>query len=201
MEEKQFTLRDRKRRAVQQDVMQVAVDLFVANGYESTTVDHIATAAGLSPRSFFRYFATKEAVVTYMLDEVGTEIATRLTARPPEEHPWYALRRAFDGQIESLQNTDRALPMIRLIYDTPVLHSSHLHKQVQWHEAITEALTPRLTEIPPNEDRTLRAGALAVVGISCLEYARFQWVRHGGERGAGELLDLAMSAVAPLTGP
>ncbi|MEV5644140.1 helix-turn-helix domain-containing protein [Streptomyces flaveolus] len=56
-----MTLRDCKRQAVQQEVMAVAVDLFIANGYEATTVGRIATAAGLSPRSFFRYFANKEA--------------------------------------------------------------------------------------------------------------------------------------------
>ncbi|WP_079658415.1 TetR/AcrR family transcriptional regulator [Streptomyces sp. 3214.6] len=65
----------------------VAVDLFLANGYESTTVDQIAMAAGLSPRNLFRYFANKEAVVTYVLDETGTDIADALAARPPRKNP------------------------------------------------------------------------------------------------------------------
>ncbi|MGW0712153.1 TetR/AcrR family transcriptional regulator [Streptomyces sp. NPDC002643] len=201
MEQRKPTLRDRKRLAVQEEVQAVAVDLFVANGYESTTVDQIAAAAGLSPRSFFRYFAGKEAVVTHMLDKAGTDIAAALTARPSEEEPWYALRRSFDDVIEALTVGDQALAMMRLIYDTQVLYASHLHQQAQWNEAIAEALLPRLAEAPSGDEPRLRAGALAAAGVACFEYARREWVACDGKRPVARLLDVAMAAVAPLPGP
>lgn len=200
MDERQITLRERKRQAVQREVKTVAVGLFLANGYESTTVDQIAMAAGLSPRSFFRYFANKEAVVTYVLDETGTDIADALAARPPEEGPWYALRRAFDEVIEKWTR-NQSLPMIRLIHDTPVLYAKHLHQEVQWNEAIAQSLVPRLTKTPPGKERRLRAGALAASGVACFAYARREWVACDGKRSVAELLDLAMDAVSPLSGP
>ncbi|WP_432543330.1 TetR/AcrR family transcriptional regulator [Kineococcus sp. SYSU DK002] len=53
-------LRERRRLATQAEIEHVALELFSRNGSERTTVDDIATAAGVSPRTFFRYFATKE---------------------------------------------------------------------------------------------------------------------------------------------
>jgi AcrR family transcriptional regulator len=201
MESRKPTLRDRKRLAVQEEVRAVAADLFVAKGYDSTTVDQIAAAAGLSPRSFFRYFASKEAVVTSMLAKAGTDIAAALAARPQEEEPWYALRRSFDDMIERLTVSDQALPMTRLIYDTQVLYANHLHQQVRWHEAIAEALLPRLTEQASGDEPRVRAGALAAAGVACFEYARREWVACDGNRPVAQLLDTAMDAVAPLPRP
>ncbi|MFG2029671.1 TetR family transcriptional regulator [Streptomyces sp. NPDC048825] len=198
MEQRQYTLRDRKRRAVQDDVAGIAVDLFVANGYEDTTVDQIATAAGLSPRTFFRYFASKEAVVTHMFDTTGTDIADALAERPSEEAPWLALRRSFDGLIQQLTERPASVPLIRMIYDTPSLYAGHLHKQVRWIETIAGALALRLPQSLDADERRLRAGALASAGVACLEYARLEWIAGDGKGAMAKLLDVAMSAVSPL---
>ncbi|WP_224391236.1 TetR/AcrR family transcriptional regulator [Pseudonocardia sp. ICBG1293] len=194
-------LRDRKRQAVRTEVIAVAVDLFLDHGYEAVTVDQIAAAAGLSSRSFFRYFANKEAVFTQLLDETGTGIAERLAGRPPHEEPWLALRRAFDDVIEMLDDDDeenrRSLRTMRLIYDTPALYGSHLWKQTQWNRLLADALTSRPAATPSAEQR-LHAGALAAAAVACFEYARAEWVDCGGTRPVSELLDLAMGAVHPL---
>jgi AcrR family transcriptional regulator len=200
MERRALPLRDRKRQAVRAEVMAVAVDLFLEYGYETVTVDQIATASGLSSRSFFRYFANKEAVFTQLLEEAGTGIAERLEARPSHEEPWLAVRRSFDHVIEMLDDDDeeeRSLRTMRLIYDTPALYGSHLWKQTQWNGLLADALTPRLPATPSCEQR-LQAGALAAAAVACFEYARLEWVGCSGKRSVAELLDLAMGAVHPL---
>ena len=50
-------------------IAETAVDLFARDGYEATSVDVIARAAGCSPRTFYRYFKTKEDVMFYDLPE------------------------------------------------------------------------------------------------------------------------------------
>lgn len=190
-------MQDRKRQAVRTEVTAVAIDLFLVAGYEAVTVDQIAAAAGLSPRSFFRYFANKEAVFTHMLDETGTGIADRLEARSPHEDPWLALRRSFDHLIEMLDGAERSLRMTRLVYETPVLYGGHLRKQAQWNELLADVLAPRLIAAPSGE-RRLRAGALAAAAVSCFEYARLEWVSCDGKRSVAQLLDITMGAVHPL---
>lgn len=75
-------LRERRRRLTEREIADAALDLFERQGVDGTTVDDIARAAGVSPRTFFRYFATKEAAalvphvdlderVDRMLSEIG----------------------------------------------------------------------------------------------------------------------------------
>ena len=199
----QNALRDRKRQVVRDEVADVALKLFARHGYEATTVDQIAAAAGLSTRSFFRYFASKDAVVTHACESAGTEVAHQLTTRPAPEPPWVALRHSFDGLIEQMLSNDPTLPMMRMIDQTPALYASHLHKQARWREMIGAALVPRLSapDVAAGYDEAtlrVRANSLAGAAISCLEAARIEWVTCDGQTALEDLLDAAMDAVHPL---
>jgi len=64
-------------------LLEAALNLFSANGYEQTTTDEIADAAGVSPRTFFRYFPTKEDVVLqddFDVVVVNSELESACTA-------------------------------------------------------------------------------------------------------------------------
>ncbi|WP_020104897.1 TetR family transcriptional regulator [Nocardia sp. 348MFTsu5.1] len=65
-------LRTRRRTATRIEVQKAALELFELHGFDDTTVDEIARAAGISPRTYFRYFATKEESIlgdTHGFDE------------------------------------------------------------------------------------------------------------------------------------
>jgi AcrR family transcriptional regulator len=66
------TLMERRRQSALEEIVDVALDLFVRNGFEATTVESIAAKAGCSPRTFYRYFGSKEDV---MFHDLPTEIA------------------------------------------------------------------------------------------------------------------------------
>lgn len=74
-------LRERRRLATQAEIEQVAMDLFARNGSERTTVDDIAAAAGVSPRTFFRYFGTKEDAALGANRAFDAALAERLEDR------------------------------------------------------------------------------------------------------------------------
>src|SRR5512146_1844355 len=77
------SLRQRKRERTRAALIAAALELFERQGYEATTIDEIAAAADVSPRTFFRYFSTKEEVA--LGDDVGPEIVGLIAVRPAEE--------------------------------------------------------------------------------------------------------------------
>src|SRR5438445_439452 len=67
---------ERKRRAVRAELSDVALELLIDRDFESVTVDEIASAVGVSRRTFFRYFASKEDVVFAFLDQWRTSASS-----------------------------------------------------------------------------------------------------------------------------
>jgi AcrR family transcriptional regulator len=186
-------LRERTRRAVRKELQTVAIGLFLQQGFEATTVEQIAEAAGLSRRSFHRYFATKDDVLTAALEDSGATIAAGIASRPASDGPWRALRRGFDDLVASAG--PEAVPMVRAMLHSTALSSSHAQKEASWQQAMADALEPRLPESP---DRPLQARALAAAALACLTAAQLDWITDDGVRPLGSLLDTAMTAVAPL---
>lgn len=193
-------LRERTRNVVRAELGQAAVKLFVEQGFEETTVEQIAAATGLSRRSFHRYFSSKEDVLGQWFVEMGQKIAAALTARPREEAPWYALRRAFDDLVEGLSARPESLVLTRMMLNTPALHASHLQKHAHWAAALADVLQQRLAETGGKPAR-IAAVALAGAALAGLESAQSEWVSEDNQRPLGELVDEAMNAVAPLVRP
>ncbi|MER5836751.1 helix-turn-helix domain-containing protein [Streptomyces sp. NPDC002130] len=119
------------RATIRAEVTEVALRLFIEQGFERTTVDQIAAEAGLSRASLFRHFGTKEDIVLVDLEEIGRQIADALAARPDEERPWEALPRAFDVMTRMNEAApERTLSYLRMLQDTPSLRARHYEKQL-----------------------------------------------------------------------
>lgn len=193
-------LRERTRNMVREELAQAALQLFVEQGFEATTVEQIAAATGLSRRSFHRYFSSKEDVFGQWFAETGRQLAAALASRPDEERPWFALRRSFDDLVQGMSERPQSLLITRMILHTPALHATHLQKHALWRDALADALQHR----PSEDGRELgRFAAAALVGaaLAALDSAQTQWVSEDNEEPLGDLLDQAMSAIAPLPDP
>jgi AcrR family transcriptional regulator len=94
----------RRPKATADDIIRTAWELFEAEGFDSTTMADIATAVGISRRTLFNYFATKEALLFPVADEYMAEF-TRLLLDRPEGEPLFAslnycLQNCRDKQVE-----------------------------------------------------------------------------------------------------
>ncbi|MFJ5303177.1 TetR/AcrR family transcriptional regulator [Streptomyces sp. NPDC088350] len=187
-------LREMTRRAVRTQIAETAMTLFVAHGFEQTTVDQIAAAVGMSGRSVFRYFPTKEDMVVGHMDEIGDRLAEALAARPLDEDPWTALRHAVRPHLDQLTaDADTNVAVARMLDATPALRPALLNKRARWAETLLPDVTRRLRG--PTRTRELRARAIVSSALACLNVAVDEWARTGGTRPIGDLLDTALNAV------
>ena len=187
-------LREMTRRAVRAQIAETAMTLFAANGFEQTTVDQIAAEVGMSGRSVFRYFPTKEDMVVGHMDEIGEGLAEALAARPLDEDSWTALRHAIQPHLDELTAAaDTNIAMARMLDATPALRPSLLNKRARWAESLLPDITRRLRG--PTRTRELRARAIVSSALACLNVAVDEWARTGGIKPLDGLVDTALTAV------
>ncbi|PWW63493.1 acyl-CoA-like ligand-binding transcription factor [Actinokineospora spheciospongiae] len=92
-------LRDRKKRETRTALSDAALDLAAERGLDHVTVDDIAERAGVSTRTFFNYFPSKEDAVLIPDDDLGTRIRTMVLNRPRHEPPLTAVREMLLDEI------------------------------------------------------------------------------------------------------
>jgi len=193
-------LRERTRRAVQKEIAAAANALFAAHGYEATTVDDIAAAAGMSQRSVFRYFPTKEDIVLGKVGFAADEMLAALRDRPAGEPVWDAFRHVFGLLVREADEPERRaiVEMHRIIFETPALLAGYLQKLQHVQDAALAALTERAaaehTPYAP-DDPTPRA--LVAAAFGCLVAAQQAWHAGGAKGSFADALDRAMAAVRP----
>ena len=151
--------RERKKAATKHAIQDHALRLFVEKGYDATTVEEIAAAAGVSHMTFFRYFPRKEEVVEY--DEYDPLLEDLIATRPPDEAPLTALHNAIRAGLEAVLATDREALLVRtrLILNNPVLRSRNLIAQDTTRDLFARALARRAGRSEPALADTVQASA------------------------------------------
>ena len=96
--------RARKRRETRQHIAETGLRLFLTNGYENTTLDSIAAEAGISRRTFFSYFKSKEDLLFIWQSEAWGAVWRDLLAVSPDEQPLDAVRGVFIRHLAHYAN-------------------------------------------------------------------------------------------------
>ncbi|WP_037144102.1 TetR/AcrR family transcriptional regulator [Rhodococcoides fascians] len=190
------TMRERTRRLVQNELAVVAQELFLENGYENTTIDQIAAAAGMSKRSFFRYFESKDDLVIGKYDLFGDRLAEALDSRPAEEPVWESLRRVFDLTLDYVQDDharQRNDAMERIVRSTAQLNARYLEKMQRLQDLLVGRVAERLRTQPSNPDDP-RPTAIVGAAFACMQAARTAWLASDQTQTFGNYLDDAMSS-------
>jgi TetR/AcrR family transcriptional regulator, regulator of mycofactocin system len=123
----------------------IALRLFSGQGFDSTTIDQISAEAGVSKRTFFRYFSSKASVLWSEFDtEVGT-IRAALAAVPPEVPMMDAIRRAVVAANHyRAEDVPELRARMNLISSVPALQSSAATHYDAWERAISEFVAERI---------------------------------------------------------
>ena len=170
----------RNRRALEEH----ALRLFGERGYEGVTVPEIAEAALLSPRTFFRYYASKEEVVFAREREYVRHVRDEIARRPDDEPPRLALARALLSYAEMLQGErDELLPRMHLLSRNPDLLAKGLLFQRYLELEVAEELARRM-----GEPLDVGKRALAATFAGALAAASMEWFLCEGERPYHEVL-------------
>lgn len=139
------SLRMRQKEAVRDAIREAAFRLFESRGFDDVAIEEITEEAGVSPRTFFRYFPTKEDVALDWLDSSGPIIRGALQEQGPEVPIHDAISNAFAVSAATGEDFVRHLAFIsRLALDSPRLRAGLLVRRQTWADALEPVVARRM---------------------------------------------------------
>ncbi|MGW5612030.1 TetR family transcriptional regulator [Streptomyces sp. NPDC003753] len=185
----------RKRQLVSNELSEAALQLLALKGFDAVTIDEIAATAGVSKRTFFRYFASKEDVVVQFLADMGIGMRAALASRPIEEQPSASLQHTvWVSMAACADHSDRALRVVQLILRTPALRARFLERQDQWRDDLAAELAQRLGLDP---DADLYPQLAAGMALTAFDAVLQRWSGSDGAEDPAELTYRAFATIAP----
>ncbi|NUP66730.1 MAG: TetR family transcriptional regulator [Nonomuraea sp.] len=174
-------LRERKKAKTRETILREAFALFRERGYHATTVEQIAEAAEISPATFFRYFPTKEDLVT--LDRFPPLIEA-LAAQPPGA-PVTVLRGAFRAAFASLSAEEIAAGHAREVFaaTVPELLVANLRRSPRLVREVRELVADRAGRA--TDDLRIRDAIGAVFGVVAMVWT--EWAQDASMDGPAEI--------------
>ncbi|MCT9141761.1 TetR/AcrR family transcriptional regulator [Streptomyces violarus] len=166
---------DEQRGRQRLDISRHAVRLFAEQGVTATSGEQIAKAAGVSERTLWRCFPTKESCVEPLLTQMIDAFRTVLHAWPPELGLIEHLREAYQPVIGSSSGADveAVLAVVRLTHDEPALRAAYLVLRERAEETFTEVLAERMGMRPDTFDVRVQAAVMsAVLKVAADDLAR-----------------------------
>lgn len=164
-------LRDRKRLETRARIQDAAITLFLAEGFDAVTLDQVAEAAGVSRRSLFNYFTSKEEMVLSAKADLVALIRSAIPKRPRDE-PLLVMAENALLDIAPHFDDDRARATARMIHQTPSLRAWDAAKHEQLEIALAEALAERKGLVA--DDAEVRLTAIVCTAI--LRHATDRWL-------------------------
>lgn len=187
------SLRERKKAATHRELMAAALRLFEERGFDETTVEEIAAAADVAPRTFFRYFPAKVDILFADHQERVALLRETLATRSPDEPVVEAVRRAsLAGVARVAADPSLFLTRSRLVASIPAAHAHGRHLDADFEDVISEAvLAGRKSD--PATDLEARVVARTAWGAVCA--ARDAWLASDAELDPRDLLNEAFDLV------
>lgn len=183
---------DRRRRLMRDELRSIAIALFAERGFDEVTVDDIAEAAGISARTFFRYFATKDEVVLAYEDRLHERLLAALRDRPPSEGGVKALREAYiaTSHVEPA-NRARVLLLGRILTRASALRRHALGQRLAENQELVGLVAHRLG-VKPGDPRA-RVVVTAMSAVAVTEFR--EWIDDNGKGDPAARISAALGLI------
>ncbi|HEX6496570.1 MAG TPA: TetR family transcriptional regulator [Acidobacteriaceae bacterium] len=158
------------------EIERAAWDLFAAVGFDRTTVEEISRNAGVSRRTFFRYFRSKEELLSFSVEHFGQRVAQRFAEAPKNRKPLAALEDAilFVTQ-EEMHDTRQPKEMLGLMFEEPTLRGRFLCALSRWVPVLGKELAKRKAY----RGDAARCDLVAALYCTAFDQAHLRWYREG----------------------
>jgi AcrR family transcriptional regulator len=192
-------LTERNKQRTRRELAEAAARLFIDHGYDSTTVQDIVDAADVSPRTFFRYFPSKEDVITAIASTSMDEAIDHLTNLDQSASLRSVLQAMLAACLAPIREDSEAARAFQvMLRDTPVLRGRWLEERRRSCDRLADALLPWFEEGGNPLGPHLAAGAALLAIDEVLE----QWAADPANPDPLELLNEALDILdGPLLFP
>jgi AcrR family transcriptional regulator len=195
------SLRERKKAATRRSLRRHALDLVARRGFAHVTVEDIAEAADVSPRTFFNYFPSKEAALFGADPDRAASLRERLVREAPGAPALEALRIVIAGDAQAVADELSELggdpvDWLRRMKEArsdPHLRAAHGAQMALVERAAAEGLAERLGVDPERDPYPV---LLAATGAAVFRASISMWAGSGGAVPLPQLVDLAFRALA-----
>jgi len=170
-------LRERKRRQTLQRIAEVGLRLFLAKGYEATTLEEIAAAADIARRTFFYYFKSKDDILLAYQAGFADALKAAIRDESTDVSPLEAVRNALIRLTTGFQSP-QAIAIDRLMRANEALRARKQANYLQQEQAVFDALC----ELWPGKKRQPALRLVAMASIGAMRIAVEEWSQHDGKR-------------------
>jgi AcrR family transcriptional regulator len=191
-------LRERKRRETLHRIAEQGLKLFLAHGYEATTLDAIAEAAGISRRTFFYYFKSKEEILLAWQDGGFNEtLRAAVLEQSTKQSPLNAVKNALlELTVRFQADYKQTKEIERLMFANESLRIRHQAKYLEKEQAVFDALC----QMWPQPKRQPALRIVAMMSVGALRLAIDNWNRDQGKRPIAVYLREAFAGLKSETG-
>jgi AcrR family transcriptional regulator len=171
-------LRERKRHETSERIIEQGLRLFVKNGYEATTLEAVAEAAGISRRTFFYYFKSKEDILLAAHDSGFREaLRPAMLDEPSDQTPLEAVQKCL-VKLASRYETKESVIFDRLMQSTEALRARKEAVFVETEQILLQAMG----ELWPSPGRRDGLRLVAMVAMGTLRLALDKWKQNEAAR-------------------
>ncbi|MEW2635694.1 TetR family transcriptional regulator [Streptomyces sp. NPDC048389] len=187
-----------QRLKMRRELAAAAMELFATKGYEATTVDEIAAAAGVARRTFFRHFRSKEEAIFPDHDDTLVRAEAVLNAAPPHEHPLDTVCRGIKEVMRMYASSPAvSVERYRLTREVPTLREREIASVARYERLFTRYLLGHFDERDHHDgnDDPLLAEVAASAVVTAHNHVLRRWLRAGGQGDVESQLDHAFAIV------